>query len=122
KRAKQAALDEIVRKGHAYLQSHSALEAVVYTVSLLENNELFNAGTGSQIQSDGVIRMSASVMDGVTKKFAGVINIEDVQNPVQVAQTLLSQDDSVLGGREASDYARRIGVPFYNPEIPQRRK
>lgn len=121
KRAKQQALEDIVRKGHFYLQNHSALETVVYTVSLLEDCELFNAGTGSQIQSDGVIRMSASVMDGVTKKFAGVINIENVQNPVQVAQTLLSLDDSVLGGNGATAYAQRIGVPFYDPEIPQRR-
>ena len=122
KKAKQQAMDDIVRKGHFYLQHHTALETVVYTVSLLEDCELFNAGTGSQIQSDGVVRMSASVMDGVTKKFAGVINIENVQNPVQVAQTLLSQDDSVLGGNGATDYARRSGVPVYDPVIPQRRK
>lgn len=121
KQAKQRELDRIVRAGHAYLLQHSATEAAVYTVSLLEDCELFNAGTGSQIQSDGVVRMSAAVMDGVTKKFAGVINIENVQNPIRVAQTLLSQYDSVLGGNGATDYARRLGVPFYDPVTPSRR-
>jgi len=122
KLAKQQAMERIARQGYEYLQTHTALEAVVYTVALLEDDELFNAGTGSQIQSDGIIRMSASVMDGVTKKFAGVINIEDVKNPVEVAQTLLSKDDSILGGNGATAYARSIGVPVHSTEIPQRRK
>ena len=75
KLAKQKALLRIVRDSYAYLENHSALETVVYAVSLLENDELFNAGIGSQIQSDGKIRMSASIMDGTTLKMSGVINI-----------------------------------------------
>lgn len=122
KKAKQMAMEDIVRKGYAYLLNHTALETVVYTTALLEDDELFNAGTGSQIQSDGIIRMSASVMDGVSKKFAGVINIENVQNPIKVAETLLSKDDSILGANGATQYANSIEVPFYNPEIAQRRK
>lgn len=69
----------IVKAGYSYLENHSALETVVYTVSLLENDALFNAGIGSQIQSDGKIRMSASIMDGTTLKMSGVINIEEVK-------------------------------------------
>ena len=65
KKAKQAALTRIVKDSHEFLQNHSALETVVYAVSQLEDDELFNAGIGSQIQSDGKIRMSASLMDGV---------------------------------------------------------
>jgi len=121
KKAKQQAMEDIVRRSYGYLLQHTALETVVYAVSLLEDCDLFNAGTGSQIQSDGAIRMSAAVMDGISMKFAGVINIEDVQNPVQVAATLLQKEDSILGGTGALDYARSIGIPYYNPEIPQRR-
>src|ERR1700712_1215583 len=86
--AKQNALEQIVKDSYTYLQTHSALETVVFAVSLLEDDELFNAGIGSQIQSDGKIRMSASLMDGSTMKMSGVINIEEVKNPVQVAQVL----------------------------------
>src|ERR1700712_2615694 len=96
--AKQNALEQIVKDSYTYLQTHSALETVVHAVSLLEDNELFNAGIGSQIQSDGKIRMSAAVMDGETSKMSGVINIQDVRNPIQVAQLLLDSDDKVLGG------------------------
>ncbi|MEO6631637.1 MAG: isoaspartyl peptidase/L-asparaginase [Mucilaginibacter sp.] len=122
KKAKQDALAEIVKLGHKYLQSHTAVETVVYTTCLLENCELFNAGTGSQIQSDGKIRLSASLMDGNTMQFSGVINIEDVKNPICIAEKLLTYDDRVLSGRGALNFARENGFKYYNPETPQRRK
>lgn len=121
KTAKQSALKEIARKGFEFLQNHSALETVVYTVSLLEDDELFNAGTGSQIQSDGEIRMSASLMDGTTQKMSGVINIQNVKNPIQVAEKLLEYDDKVLGGEGATNFARKNGFEEFSTEIPQRR-
>lgn len=119
--AKQNALLQIVKDGYAYMQNHSALETVVFVVSLLENDELFNAGTGSQIQSDGKIRMSASIMDGSSLKMSGVINIEEVKNPVFVAQKLLDCEDKVLGGSGATDFARKSGFEVFSTEIPQRK-
>ncbi len=77
KTAKQNSLKEIAGKAFEYLKTHSAQETVVFAISLLENDSLYNAGTGSQIQSDGKIRMSASLMNGDTQKFSGVINIEN---------------------------------------------
>jgi len=122
KRGKQEALKEIVAKSYAYLQENSAVDTVVYTISLLEDCELFNAGLGSQIQSDGKIRLSASLMDGYTKKFSGVVNIENVKNPIQVAKELLPLADRVLSGEGALRFARDRGFGFYDPEIPQRRQ
>jgi L-asparaginase len=119
--AKQEALLRIVKESYAYLQTHSAVETVVYAVSLLEDDALFNAGIGSQIQSDGKIRMSASLMDGTTEKFSGVINIEDVKNPIQVAEVLMKVDDRVLGGSGATNFARQHGFEVFSTEIPQRR-
>lgn len=119
--AKQQALLRIVKEAYAYLQNHSALETVVYAVSQLEDDALFNAGIGSQIQSDGKIRMSASLMDGSTQKMSGVINIEEVKNPVQVARILLNYDDKVLGGSGATNFARQHGFEKFSTEIPQRR-
>lgn len=119
--AKQQALLRIVKDSYAYLQNHSALDTVVYAVSQLEDDALFNAGIGSQIQSDGKIRMSASLMDGSTQKMSGVINIEEVKNPVQVAQVLLDYDDKVLGGSGATNFARQHGFEKFSTEIPQRR-
>ncbi|RCH54522.1 asparaginase [Mucilaginibacter hurinus] len=122
KQAKQSALKEIVQAGYKYLEAHTALETVIYTVSLLEDCDLFNAGTGSQIQSDGKIRLSASVMDGKTQRFAGVINIEDVKNPICIAEKLLNYEDKVLSGNGAQQFARENGFNYYNPITAQRRR
>ena len=119
--AKQQALLRIVMDSYTYLKSHTALETVVYAVSLLEDDELFNAGVGSQIQSDGKIRMSASLMDGSSMKMSGVINIEEVKNPVQVAQVLLDYEDKVLGGSGAINFARKHGFEKFSTQTPQRR-
>jgi len=119
--AKQSALLRIAKDSYKFLKTHTALETVVYAVTQLEDDELFNAGIGSQIQSDGKIRMSASLMDGFTHKMSGVINIEEVKNPVQVAQVLLDFDDKVLGGSGATNFARKHGFEVFSTEIPQRR-
>ncbi len=119
--AKQNALERIVKSSYEFLKNHSALETVVFAVSLLEDDELFNAGIGSQIQSDGKIRMSAAIMDGETQKMSGVINIEEVKNPIQVAKILMQEDDRVLGGSGATNYARKNGFEVFSTEIPQRK-
>ncbi|MFP3595139.1 isoaspartyl peptidase/L-asparaginase [Chryseobacterium sp. SIMBA_029] len=121
KTAKQNSLKNIARQAFEYLTTHSAFEAVAYAVSLLENDELYNAGIGSQIQSDGVIRMSAAIMDGETQKLSGVINIQDVKNPILVAKELIQEDDRVLGGSGAKNYATEHGFENFSTEIPQRR-
>jgi L-asparaginase len=120
KQAKQEALQQIVKTAYQFLQTHTALETVVLATELLENDILFNAGTGSQIQSDGKVRMSASIMDGITKKFSGVINIEDVKNPIRVAEKLMPYNDRVLGGEGALAFARTQGFEYFDPRIPQR--
>ncbi|RKT02020.1 isoaspartyl peptidase/L-asparaginase [Chryseobacterium defluvii] len=122
KTAKQNSLKKIARQAFEYLQSNSALDTVAYAVSLLEDDELYNAGIGSQIQSDGIIRMSAAIMNGETQKLSGVINIQNVKNPVYVAKELMKEDDRVLGGNGAKKYATEQGFDDFSTEIPQRRK
>lgn len=121
KAAKQAALKQIAAQAYAFLQNNTAVDTAIYATVLLENDPLFNAGTGSQIQSDGKIRLSASLMDGSNLKFAGVINIQDVKNPIALCKNLLTSEDRVLSGAEALDYARANQVPFFNPETAQRK-
>lgn len=120
--AKQNSLKAIVKKSYEFLQDNSAFDTVAYAVSLLEDDDLYNAGIGSQIQSDGVIRMSAAIMNGETQKMSGVINIQDVKNPILVAKELMKVDDRVLGGNGAKQYATQNGFDSFSTEIPQRRK
>jgi len=119
--AKQNAMERIAKASFEFLKTHSSVETVVFAVEQLENDTLFNAGIGSQIQNDGVIRMSASLMDGTTKKFSGVINIQEVKNPIRVAENLITVADRVLGGEGANAYAKSIGIANFSTEIPERR-
>jgi L-asparaginase len=115
-------LRAICEQAYERLQTHTALETVAYAVKLLEDDPLFNAGTGSVLQEDGRPRMSASIMDGATMRFAGVLNIEQVQNPVLVADALLEERDRVLAGPGATRFARSRGFPVWNSATAVRRK
>ena len=55
KELKQAALKDIIQTSYQFLLLNSAIDTAVYAVSLMEDNPLFNAGLGSQIQKDGKI-------------------------------------------------------------------
>ena len=122
KKAKQDSLKRILESSFDYLQNHSAEETVVYAVEQLENDPLFNAGIGSQIQSDGKIRMSASIMNGKSKRFSGVINVENIQNPILLASELMIEDDRVLGGEGANIYADKLNIPYFSTETEERRR
>ncbi|MGY4383533.1 L-asparaginase [Pedobacter sp. UYP24] len=122
KRAKQLALRDVASKSFEFLQYHTAVETVIYAVSLLEDNELFNAGFGSQLQSDGKVRLSASLMDGKTQKFSGVINVENVKNPIKISGQLIAYDDRVLSGEGALHFAREHGHKYFDPITPQRQE
>jgi L-asparaginase len=60
-------------------------------------------------------------MDGNSMKMSGVINIENVKNPIQVAKILLDKEDKVLGGEGATHFARANNFPEFSVEIPQRK-
>ncbi|WP_158963512.1 isoaspartyl peptidase/L-asparaginase [Myroides fluvii] len=122
KSQKQAALKRIVHQGFQYLKNHTSIQTVAYVVQLLEDDPLFNAGTGSQIQADGRIRMSAALMDGSSLKMAGVVNIEHVKNPILVAEKLMSYEDKILGGTGAIEFARTHHFPFFDPQTKERKE
>lgn len=93
----------------------SATAAVVRGCRLLEDDPRFNAGTGSVLQSDGQIRMSASLMNGAMQRFSGVINVSRVQNPVLLAESLQASDDRVLSDYGSAELLRELQLPIYNP-------
>lgn len=97
------------------LTGATAREAVVRGCQMLEDDPRFNAGTGSVLQSDGQIRMSAALMEGKNQRFSGVINVSRVQNPIDLAQFLQDSADRVLSECGAAELLREINAPVYNP-------
>lgn len=102
------------------LQGTDAKAAVIRGCQLLEDDPRFNAGTGSVVQSDGQIRMSASLMDGSTQRFSGVINAARLKNPIELAQFLQDSDDRVLSDVGALELMRELQVPYYDPSTKLR--
>lgn len=98
----------------------AAREAVVEGCRLLEDDPIFNAGTGSAIQSDGQIRMSASLMDGERQSFSGVINAMRLAHPIAIAEHLQGARDRVLDGPGALELMRELGVPPHDPIVERR--
>jgi beta-aspartyl-peptidase (threonine type) len=97
-------------------QGASALEAVCAAVVLLEDDPLFNAGTGSVRTSDGEVEMDASVMVGDDARCGGVACLRRVKNPVLVARSVMETTPHVLlAGEGALAFARRAGFPDYDP-------
>lgn len=97
-------------------KNNDAIKTAMLAASLLEDNPIFNAGTGSRMQQDGQIRMSASFMDSKKNKFASVINIQNVQYPSRVAANLVNDKHTMLSGEFATRYAyEKLQFPVYNP-------
>lgn len=114
-------LHQIVAQVYAQLLAGcEAQAAVLQGCCLLEDAPLFNSGTGSVLQSDGQVRMSAGLMDGTRQRFSGVINVGQVQHPIELAQQLQQQQDHVLSDVGAAQLARELGLPIYDP-ITERR-
>jgi L-asparaginase len=112
------ALHNIVTEVYELLaHGGSAVDAVVLGCQLLENQPTFNAGTGSVLQSDGQIRMSAALMDGAKQRFSGIINVSRVKHPIELAQYLQGEDDRVLSDYGASELLRELNVPIYDPLV-----
>ena len=93
----------------------TAVDAVVKGCQLLENEPSFNSGTGSVLQSDGQIRMSASLMEGLHQSFSGVINVSRVKNPIDLAKYLQDESDRILSDMGAMELARELNIPIYDP-------
>ena len=103
------------------IQGSTALEAVITACTLLENNPLFNAGTGSVLNLDGMAQMDASLMDGYSQTFGAVAAIERVKNPILVAQKIVeTTDHNILAGAGATQFAHQNGFPDYDPRTPKR--
>lgn len=105
----------VLKLAYQKLLSTNSVEAVTYAVKLLEDDPSFNAGTGSQLQADGRARLSAAIMEGESLRFAAVINLEKIKNPILVARSLLDQQDRVLAGEGALRFAKEIGLKPKDP-------
>ena len=102
------------------LQKGTAEETVCHAIRMLEDDPAFNAGTGSKLQADGQVRMSSALMDGTNNRFSGVINVQNIRNPIEAAALLSKEENTVLSGAQATEFCRKNGMDDYNPVTQER--
>jgi L-asparaginase len=96
------------------LASRALCEVVVGALQALELDPQFNAGLGAAIQSDGEIRVSASVMDGSRQSFSGVINALRVKHPSLIALSLQDRGSRVISQPGVQVLAKELNLPDEN--------
>lgn len=98
----------------------SAVDASTEATRVMEDDDRFNAGTGSVLRFDGIAYMDAAVMS--SEEECGVVAyITRTRNPVLVARKVMNSPHVFLVADGALEFARRQGFPDYNPETPRTR-
>jgi len=116
-----ARLEAILAAVWPVLIAHGARRAVRAAVERLEDEPLFNAGTGSKLQADGQARMSAAIMAADDGVFSGVINVERIAHPVAAADRLHAEQHHVMAGTPANAWLGTQGFAEHDPVTAQRR-
>jgi beta-aspartyl-peptidase (threonine type) len=116
-------LRSAVESGRAILRDGGrAIDAVCATVVALEDNPIYNAGTGAVLNFDGFCELDACVMESCESRVGAVSGLQRVRNPILVARKVMEETDHVmLTGDGAQRFARVMGFPDHDPVTPERR-
>ncbi|WP_372911122.1 isoaspartyl peptidase/L-asparaginase [Salinigranum sp.] len=102
-----AVLDEAAGTGAT---AETPLAAVETTLRTLERDDRFNAGRGSAVQADGVVRVDAGVMTS-QREVGAVASLTGVEHPVSVARAVCEETPHVLlAGDGGERFAESVGV------------
>jgi len=106
----QAGCKEAALVGWHILQAGgSALDAVEAAVRSLEDNPIFNAGTGACLTTAGKIELDAGIMEGRTLQVGAVAAVELIKNPISLARKVLESPHVLLVGKGAQEFAQEQG-------------
>jgi L-asparaginase / beta-aspartyl-peptidase len=93
-------------------QGGSATDAAESAVVVLEDDPLFNAGTGSTLNRLGQVEMDAAIMEGQSLRAGAVAAVSGIKNPIKLARRIMEGGRHVmLAGEGALLFARQIGFP-----------
>jgi beta-aspartyl-peptidase (threonine type) len=89
----------------------SALDAIEAAISVMEDDDTFDAGRGSFLTRDGRVQLDALMMDGSTLRAGGVACVERLRNPIQAARLVLDKSPHVhFVGTGAERFATQHGM------------
>ncbi len=89
----------------------SALDAIEAAITVMEDDDTFDAGRGSFLTRDGRVQLDALMMDGSTLRAGGVACVERLRNPIQAARLVLDKSPHVyFVGTGAERFATQHGM------------
>lgn len=95
----------------ALARGGSAVDAVEAAISVMEDDDTFDAGRGSFLTRDGRVQLDALLMSGADLRAGGVACVERLRNPIQAARLVLEQSPHVyFVGTGAERFATRHGM------------
>lgn len=95
----------------------SALDAVEAAIVVLEDDPVFDAGTGSHLNLDGRVELDAILMDGGTLRAGAVAAVQRIRNPIRLARKVLERcEHMMLVGEGAERFAAEQGLAACEPE------
>jgi len=90
----------------------SAVDAVEEAVVSMEDNPVFNAGTGSTLNLLGEVEMDAAIVDGTSFETGGVALVRGVSNPIRLARLVMEKTDhALIAGYGAERIASLFRLP-----------
>jgi L-asparaginase / beta-aspartyl-peptidase len=88
-----------------------AMDAVEAAVTVLEDDDTFDAGRGAFLNRDGRVQLDALLMSGRDLRAGGVACVERLRNPVQAAKLILERSPHVyFVGEGAEHFAAEHGM------------
>ena len=88
-----------------------AVEAVEAAVSVMEDDDTFDAGRGAFLTRDGRVQLDALLMNGADLRAGGVACVERLRNPIQAARLVLHESPHVyFVGAGAEQFAAEHGM------------
>lgn len=89
----------------------SAVDAVVATIRILEDDSLFNAGRGAVFTADGQHELDASIMRGEDRNCGAITGLIGFRHPIDVARNVMEQSEHVFfSGPGAAAFAAQQGA------------
>lgn len=93
------------------MEGGSALDAVEAAINVMEDDPVFDAGTGSVLTESGTVEMDAMIMDGDTLEAGAVAGLRSVKNPVNLARGVMEETPHVMMiGEGAESLAEQLGL------------
>jgi beta-aspartyl-peptidase (threonine type) len=95
----------------ALVRGGTSVDAVEAAVTVMEDDETFDAGRGSFLTRDGRVQLDALLMNGADLRTGGVACVERLRNPIQAARLVLEKSPHVyFVGAGAERFATQHGM------------